>query len=104
MEGEEAVEIEGSVGLALTRWLKGDPGTDGGVAAIGIRRHHAETIDRAALEDGDEDFPPSGGGLGGSKQKARRRRERHECTGAGLDERAASHHGSPRITSPAPLG
>ena len=60
MKREEAVEVDGAFTLAVTRRLDGDARPDRRIGHVTVGRHHAEAIDRAALEDGDQDLAPAG--------------------------------------------
>src|SRR5215813_9752204 len=92
MEPEETVEIDRSLRIGRT-WNR-DARARRVVLALAERYHHVEAVDRAALEDRDEDLAPHRGrGLDGARQERRREAQAEEGQPSVLHEDASREHG-----------
>ncbi len=88
VEAEIAVEIERTIRAGgLAGCAEGDVGTGLVIIGIAVGNNHGEAVDRAALEDADEDFVAGGGAeIGGKGGLA-------EETGTPEGTRAHAHKG-----------
>src|SRR5262249_29775812 len=91
MEGEETVEIEGCVcAVAGPRNRNRGPATI--VLALTAGDDHIQAVDRAALEDCDEQLRAGRGGRSRSRQKRWREPEAHQCKPAVPEKDASGDH------------
>ncbi|PYO25892.1 MAG: hypothetical protein DMD85_01880 [Candidatus Rokuibacteriota bacterium] len=93
MQPEEAIEVHGRARVARLRRPDRDGRTRTGVVTIAVRDHHAEAVDRAALEDGHEHLPTRICGQRGAREEPWRRGDGGQRAGAAFEERASGEHG-----------
>ncbi len=91
MKTEEPVEIDGRpLGTAGPRHR--NRGTDTVVLGFAVGHDHVQSVDRAALKDGDQQLAPRAGRFDRPRQKRRREAERHHRHAARFEEDASGHH------------
>jgi hypothetical protein len=90
METEEAVEIDRALGGS--RPGNGNARARGVIVALAEGDDHVEAVDRAALEDGDQDPASRRRGLDGPREKSGREAETQQGKSAVLHEDASGEH------------
>ena len=91
MQREEAIEVDRAVGLTALRRSERDGLAGGGVRRVAVGHDHAEPVDGAPLEDGDEDLASGRRRRSGPDEKPRRPAERHESACSTPEEGPSVH-------------